>query len=572
MNEVTHVLNRAARRLFVDRLLRSLPFTLSVALAALLLLLLVERLFAVGLDWRLAGWVAGASALGASILWSVMKTRDRAAVARLVDREARLRESLSTALSLEGRTDAWSLAAIEQARDRAKAIDMRRALPFRAPRRWPAPIIAGMVFAIVWVAAPQADLFGREREDKAERQLTADVEQAKAETQVIDEQLKEMLAKLGEEPPVDPQEGSAEQPELNTPDEIRRAAIRRLTDAQDRLDALRSDGQSRSMDELRDQLRQLRQPGMGPINELVSAMQRGDFAKSSEKLAELMNHITEGALSPDQKKRLQEQLGKLADQMRQLAEKKENLENQLRQAGLDPGKLNTPGALEEAVRNAQGLSEQQRQELLQRIQDSQNAGERLGSMAQAMRQAAQNFSDDGRSGMEDMSQLAMELSDLEILEQELAQIDAAKSFAWGKITELSQCLGGPMPELSPFQQWRDRKLPLALRRGAGDGSGRFGSNVDTDTTKVKAPTKTNPGPIIGSTLVEGEQVRGESHAQFTELVVAGEQAAAEAIESKTTPREYHDALKHYFGRLKAKADAETATEPVAEPAQAPGAP
>ena len=47
---------------------------------------------------------------------------------------------------------------------------------------------------------------------------------------------------------------------------------------------------------------------------------------------------------------------------------------------------------------------------------------------------------------------------------------------------------------------------------------------------------------------------------------------AEAIEDNVIPREYHDAVKHYFGRLKAKAQAEEikASKPAAPAAEDTG--
>jgi len=69
--------------------------------------------------------------------------------------------------------------------------------------------------------------------------------------------------------------------------------------------------------------------------------------------------------------------------------------------------------------------------------------------------------------------------------------------------------------------------------------------------------------------VYGEQVKGESTAEFADAVEAGAQNAAEAIENKQVPREYQEAVKRYFGTLgeKVKADRPpAATTPPASPA------
>src|SRR5690606_5523459 len=84
-------------------------------------------------------------------------------------------------------------------------------------------------------------------------------------------------------------------------------------------------------------------------------------------------------------------------------------------------------------------------------------------------------------------------------------------------------------------------------------------NIDKQTS----PTKLGPGPTIGSRLVHGDSVKGESVKEFAQAVEAGRQAAAEALDSMLIQREYHDAVKHYFGRLEARTRATTPAEPAA---------
>lgn len=559
MDDVLNILRRAARRLFLDRLIRALPVAAAIALACLAGARLLERLAGVPMDWSV-NWIgAGVGAALASIVWAAIAARDRAAVARLIDERAELRESLSTALTLGDQNDAWSVATIEDARRRAKGVDLRRAVPWSFPQRWPLPALAALAFMVVWFAVPQADLFGRDREREAEAAERQEIVQAESEAEAIDDELRTMLAKLGDED-FGSHDEALDTPKPSTPDEIRRAAIRKLTSVQDRLDQLKSNQDSGVLDAIKDQMRRLRQPGLGPANEVVSALQRGDFARASEKLGELMSKIAGGELSDEQKKRLQEQLADLAEQLEKLAREHQELERQLRQAGIDPAVMNDPNALQEAIQNAQGLSDEQQRQLMEQAQRMQGASENAGRMAQALNQAARQMGQGG-NGMQGMGEMADMLNELEMMAQEMQQIGAAQQFVWGKINDLSQCLGGGEREISPFQLWDER----SGGRGPG-GAQMSASDAQANTTKVKAPSKMTEGPIIGSTMVEGEQVRGESRAQFVDLVEAGGQAAADAIENKAAPREYHDALKHYFGRLKAKAEAEAAPDaPSAEP-------
>jgi hypothetical protein len=58
---------------------------------------------------------------------------------------------------------------------------------------------------------------------------------------------------------------------------------------------------------------------------------------------------------------------------------------------------------------------------------------------------------------------------------------------------------------------------------------------------------------VSSRVVEGESIRGESKAEFVAAVARGEQNATEAIENNAVPREFHESIKAYFGRLKQRA-------------------
>ena len=51
-------------------------------------------------------------------------------------------------------------------------------------------------------------------------------------------------------------------------------------------------------------------------------------------------------------------------------------------------------------------------------------------------------------------------------------------------------------------------------------------------------------------MVEGDSIKGESKAEFTSVATKAEQGATEAMEQNQIPREFHDAVKNYFGNLK----------------------
>jgi hypothetical protein len=68
-----------------------------------------------------------------------------------------------------------------------------------------------------------------------------------------------------------------------------------------------------------------------------------------------------------------------------------------------------------------------------------------------------------------------------------------------------------------------------------------------------AQSKQGNGPIIGSKLVYGDQVKGESQAEFQAAVESSAKAATEAVEGMQVRRELQESVKHYFGRLEKRA-------------------
>jgi hypothetical protein len=163
---------------------------------------------------------------------------------------------------------------------------------------------------------------------------------------------------------------------------------------------------------------------------------------------------------------------------------------------------------------------------------------------------------------------------MEQMAGEMQMTEAAMAEAKARLNELAgQCEGGKCNGMGDCDkagmgQWSEGEARSRSNGSGGPGVGRGGSRGDAKTDVAfetkKLNTKTQNGPIIGSRLVEGESIKGESHAEFAAAVTAADQTASEALDSNTIPREFHPAIKHYFGTLKAKTTAKT--DPNAPPA------
>jgi hypothetical protein len=583
MNQVASVLRRAALRIFAIDLLRGLVVASCAALAGATMLLIVSRLTALAVPWPAVALYTGVGVAVIALVWAAVARKDRIAVARRVDEGADLRETLSTALCVAGRDDPWARVTVEAAAQAARSVNVRRAVPVTPPRFWPVPIALALVLLIAWLTVPNRDLFGV-RAAAAERERTTNAvlevrQKVEEELRKVEELASKVDAGAGEQ-----EKTEADRPEGRAPEEIKRDAIRKLTTLRDRLEQLRQGEKGQSLDAVRQQLKRLKTPGEGPLSDLSRELARGDFQRASEELRKALEKLQAGALSDEQKARMAEQLRNLQSQLEKLAQDRQDLVRALERAGLDKRLAADPEALKAELEKNNDLTDEQKKALQQASQAQSRSSALSASMAAAMGQMARGMSEEGleQEGLDGAESLEGALSELEQLAAEMAQCDAARSACEGSLAALSEftdsqcqgmgeCEGGLVPGTRPFSAgWKESMGAGRGGPGRSRGGGDPGENAaEFKKDKQKFNTKNQGGPIISSRLVQGEQVRGESRAQFAEAAAAAEASAAEAIENNVYPREYQDAIKHYFGRLKAKAKVEEVDSP-ASPAAGAG--
>lgn len=580
MDDIRRVLRSASRRLLVIDVLRTLAVSATVMVAVLLVVLIADRALTLTIPWSEVAWWSLGLTAAAGVLWAVAARARELEVARVVDDRAGLKETLSTALCVEREADGWSRAVVETARERAQRVVVRDALPIRAPSFWPVPAGAALAFAVAFFLLPEMDLRGRLAEARDREIIEQEVIEARTEVERALAQTEEILAKsnvelgMGEEAPeaLEGQElGKAESPE-----EIRKEALRKLTNMTEKLGDKLSGDDAKKMEALDAMLRQLRTPGQGPMTELSRQLARGNFGKAKEELNKLAKQVAEGSLTPEEKAKAKEQLEQLSKQLESLGQQQAGAEQALRAAGLSAEQakqaMADPETLKKALEQMQNLSEEQKQQLQQQLQTMAEACKQCNGIGQAMSQMAQGMSQQGmsQSGMQAMDNLAGQLSEMEMTAAEMQNLDAAMQQAMQSMAKLSQqldsqswaqCNGmGNSPGQGQNGPWRPGQSQGqgsgSGGPGQGNGDGPEGQATDFMLKAEKSPTQLQGGPVIGTRLVYGDQVRGESVQEFDGAVERGlAQATNEALTENLVPREYHDAVKHYFGRLEERVQA-----------------
>ncbi|MEX2218077.1 MAG: hypothetical protein WD749_04890 [Phycisphaerales bacterium] len=573
MNEIRRVLSAAAWRLWLIRALRSFIVTLSGAIVAMMLLLVIQRTFGFALEWpgdwaMIAGLALGVAAVLA-LGWSALTRTRGLRVACELDERADLRESLSSALCFANSKDPWAAEVVRTARDKAVGVKVNQAIPITGPRFWPVPLALGLAMVVMVYTVPEWDVLGLFKKRQEQQQNQQRIQDVKAEIQKDHEKLQDLLNKAKVELGEDEAKEGAEQKEIQNPEQIRRSALKKLTTMQEKLNELKQGEKSLQLEALKQQLRQLKQPGPGPMDNMAKSLQKGDFDNAQKDLEELQKQMAAGEMSPEQKQEMQEQLKKLADQMAKLAEERKDLEKKLEQAGMNKEQAKqaakNPEALKKALEDLKEMSEEQKQELMKQAAAQNQACQNCQNMGQCMAQMAASMSKDGMSqeGMEAGEKLAGQLSQMELAQADMEALELAMDEAMSQMAKLGgQCQGGEPGEgegecegngISPWRAGDSTRMGNGSG-GPGMGNGMSPDEIDSPVTieKKKAASKQTAGPIIGTRLVYGDQVKGESRAEFAAAVASSTQAATDAIEGMVVPRELHNSVKSYFGSLENK--------------------
>lgn len=585
MDPIREVIARAGRRLLVASWIRHAVVLLTAAIVLAVLARGVQKLVPVlTIDWARAMPLMLLVAVAAGLVVAWVRRPREIEIARVVDERAGLRETLSTALCVEQEEGAWSKAIVDDAGQKARRVVVRDAVPIEAPGNtwWPVAACAALL-AVWWL--PAKDITGLLSKQQAAQEERRQVQEVAAQLDDAQKRIDEILAKAGVE--IEKNDDNAEdlfnprEIERLSAEEMRRAAIKQLTELSDRLEEKRNGEEGMTFDAIQDAMKRLETPEPGPAAEMSRAMARGDFAEAKKQLEQLAEQIKSGDLSEQDKQQLQRQAEQMTQALAQMAENRQQLEEQLQAAGLSEQQARQmaadPSAMEQALRDA-GRDQQQIEQLKQQAQAQQRAGDAAAAMSQAMGQMAQGMQAGNESQMgEGLDSMGGQLSNLERMQAEMASLDQALGECRGQMAGM--CEGGNGPGGSMFgdgsQSGPAGQFAAGESMSQGSGSGGAGQGLGASpeaqpadfmlkSEKANVAT-TGEGPVIASTLVFGSQIRGESTAAFSEVVGSAEAQAAEAIETRRVPREHEEAVKAYFGRLKRAAQQQSDSRPADAP-------
>jgi hypothetical protein len=546
----------------IEKKLRSVRFRCSINLLVkhtgrvltavgiiVLLAVLIDRLLALGIvnsfNPRAILYFSGAAIAMIFLLW-LMKQPSRMQVSLLLDERLKLRERFSTTLALADSEDLFADAARREARHKAEHVNLQGYFPIRPSQCWIYAVNTWLVVLALVLFMPQKDLLGILRKQRQEQQAAEQLEKTQVDIKEAADPVKMAIKQLGEPELADALSKLDQEPKDAKPQEIKRQAIRNLGDLSDKIQQMQNKMELDSIKSLQKMFKQLRGSSDVFSQKLRLALAKGQFSQASNFLSELQKELAKGNLSPEQQKALSQQMQDLAKRLQELAQQNEEFEKELEKMGLNKelAKLS-----EEQLRQKlqqQGMAPENIEEILRKASAFRSAASMCAGLGSAI---AGSGAGSGQLSPDGLAAATEQLNEFDALQQQLMLTQASLDEIGRAIAALGEGMGEGLGGQSPFMEGlSDRYGPGTGGPGTGFGP-RGTAGDDTSTQRTRLKNKPGQGPVIASWYFQESQIKGEAKRDFTEVVQAARDGAAEAISDNEIPRKYEEAIKKYFGRL-----------------------
>lgn len=569
MSHLELTIRRARRRLWINRISAGLFLCLGIVTLIFGVLLLVGRLY----DFRLPYWWIGSVmvAVGAAVAFisALPGTITAESAAASLDQSAGLRERISSAWYCRQSGDPFAQAVVAGAEELSSSLHVPKHVPWERPKRWWLPAVGIALACATFLISPGMlkseaskatdDLAAHTQETRTVVQKKLrEVKQLAEGTEALDE-LKADLGNLDAIPAA----------QLEKPGQIRHEAVKKLDKLEDVIRAKRSADQFESMPQLQKMLRGLQVPqsSEAPTDKLAQALRDGDFKTAKDEVQAIKDQLA--TLKSDSDKELvqktAQQLDQLAKQLEKLASNQE-LAKQLAKAGIDEETAKrllerlSKQDLDQIKKQLEesGLNKAQAEKLANQLQSKQQAGQKGQELAQALKQAAKGMAG-GQAGAEAQSGLsdaAQQLSELEMLEQEMNQLESAMAAVQSARQDIGKGGRGNQPGDKPGDSPRGMGEQMGIGRGGIAPTEQTSTAFKTERAKVQ----TTKGAIVGQFLVDGEQVRGQASKAIEDVVSAAERDASDLVYRDRIPRQYHKAVRNYFKTMQDAVKAKPGSE------------
>ncbi len=558
MEQIRHQIQRAHRRLLLNRVIESVTWATFAAFLVALVAIVLPKIWPLGLPdgttWAVA-WCAGALVFGilSGITWAVLRQRGELDAAIEIDLRYGLKERVSSAMALtdaELETEAGQ-ALLEDAERRVARIDVTER--FRPQVSWHPllPLLmATCVFLIAFLiqdashdatAARQIDQSEQIRKSVAELKKRLAQKKKKAAANGLKE-ADTVITKI--ERAVD---------ELSKKSASRKKVLVKLNTLSKELKERRADlaGSKRT----REMLKQLQSAQRGPAERVTDALKKGDMDKAMKELKKLSDKLRGDKLTPEEKKQLAKQLEELRKELDKMLGARQELTQKQRELQKQIDQLKKQGKHAEAGQLQQKMDQLQKQmDELDRqspqMQKLQELANKLGQCAKCVKEGdAQQAADQLDKLANDLQQMQEQLDSLQTLDEMMNEIADAKN-----AMNCDQC-GGEGCAACQGQGMGMGGDQFSEKPGAGLGAGRgFGDRPEeeTETGGYRARVAADPrkGDAIRVGDANGPNVAGRSRQQVKEEIASSFSEDPAPLTHQKLPRREREQTREYFELLR----------------------
>jgi len=606
MGELTQVVTKAQRRLWLIRTLRGLGWATLAGLVVAAAMLVADRVTALAVPaWAYAGLAVAVAVIVP--VWAWLGRPGAHATAATLDDRLGLKDRLATALYAKQQAHPFAKQAVADGDRAAKQADLRQAMPIRIGHGWRYALgMVGVVAALAVFLEPGGSLLGGgQASAKQEKQKEQDsretgnrIEQVQASVQRMQEgdQPRESERDLGE---LKKRLASLSQRDLTNPAAQKDAAAE-MTRIRDRLDQIARD-KEKQVQSMQSAMSRLNSEQSGPADDFENALRRGDYDAARQALERMQQRLENGDYSEKQQQKLQQQLDSLSKQLNEMAEQakskseqaSQQAEEQLQQQGLSQQQINElkqQGMNQQAVQQAlqqQGMNQQQAKQAAKQAsrkqqqakqsgrtgKQCQGLGSSLGQMAQSLKQG--QSSKQGASGQQG-GQGSQFKQGAYSSQQQLKEMSGAKQSmqqaqrAQQQANQAMQRMAGSQQANQPQKQGGGAKQGGGgrggLKAGTGEGGNPLGRQQQAMQTKSRAErdVRQGQGRVISSWQQRGPMAAGEADVQFDKTVKSAQDRAEQAVNEDRVPRRYHGTIKHYFNQLPQSAKQQPSDSPASQ--------
>ncbi len=608
MSRLDRHVARVRNKLAISRFLAGLGGSLSILAGAVIIAILIDRLFWLRLPrqelWLYAG--LGATAV-AALCYAILYRPTPAEAAVAIDQRLDLKEKFSTALYVRRSNDPFAQAAVRDAETTAENVSLQKQFPIQFPRIGYYSMVAVLAAAgTTWL--PTFDVFGRQeaqvkRQTYAQQQSQAreavkaalvKVESAVPESLDSDAKVaaaKAELAELLKRPTLDPQQ--ANRSALKALQDVNEAIKQQIKNT-DRFATAQNDSKAfRSLNPASDE--------KGPVADARRNIASAKFDQAGEdleKLAKSLDKLDEG-----EKKEAARQLQQMAQALNQMANdprQQQQVEQKLQQMGasqpqaqqmrqlMQQAAQGDPKAQQQLQQMAQQMAQQlnngqgptpaqqaQMQQMMRQMQAQANTQAQAQAMQQAVQQMAQAMQNAKQGGQPNAQQNQQQMQQAaQAMQQQMQQMTAiakdAEQMAAAQqaMQQAAQqqagncpggaCAGGDQPgqqQGKPGQGgWAEGDINRQGNGMGGAGRGQGGraiSEAAPFTVKTEfAPTQDQKeGQILASYFVKAGSIKGESKAELQQIVANIDKENTDEVDQDRIPRAAAAAVKEYFGTM-----------------------